>query len=403
MSRRVNKEIMQRTYEENEDFFRDNPDILAKFNALRDELTNASKTALRHLTSQGVPDEEEWYKLLEPYVKEQKTWLSSPWLVAEFYLYRRILEATSYFVSSKEKTYMKDLFERQKKMGTVSSVSSAEGVLQRVSELTDFDHDNLAVLTSISLWGNRMDLSIWPTGSEGNDKHNTLLHVIESSHENLLWDDTEAICEYASKNLNAVNIDIIVDNAGLELVTDLMLAEYIITSKMAKYVTFRLKSFPTFVSDAMEKDLRDTIRHYAEVDASSNPFAKKAGMRWQQYLDNGQWVCKEDDFWVQPKPMWDMPQSLYEEMSSSSLAFVKGDANYRRLLGDLEWDLSKDLFQNVVGDYFPCPVVALRTLKAMMGCGMKEDKVEWAKSIDDDWMVNGRFGVIHFGMPPKDQ
>jgi hypothetical protein len=65
-------------------------------------------------------------------------------------------------------------------------------------------------------------------------------------------------------------------------------------------------------------------------------------------------------------------------------------------LGDCLWDLSAP-FQDVVGAYFPCPVCALRTLKAELGCGMDTNQVERAKSLDDNWMVNGRFGVVHFG------
>ena len=71
------------------------------------------------------------------------------------------------------------------------------------------------------------------------------------------------------------------------------------------------------------------------------------------------------------------------------------NANYRRLLGDLEWDYSAP-FEDVVGHYFPCPVCALRTLKAEVGCGMEKSKVENAKSLDDQWLVNGRFGVVQF-------
>merc|ERR1719199_1168519 len=51
MSRRVDAEILQRTYEENEEEF-NSPEFaeaLTKFNDLRAELQNAAKTKLRHL------------------------------------------------------------------------------------------------------------------------------------------------------------------------------------------------------------------------------------------------------------------------------------------------------------------------------------------------------------------
>jgi hypothetical protein len=190
------------------------------------------------------------------------------------------------------------------------------------------------------------------------------------------------------------NIDIIVDNAGFELIMDLALADYLISSGVAKCVTFQLKAHPTFVSDAMEKDLRQHVEYYANLEGFENN--KAAGERWLRYLNSGQWVCHQDNFWVQPPPMWDMPSPLRNDLKQRcDLAFVKGDANYRRLLGDLEWDYSAP-FEDVVGYYFPCPVCALRTLKAEVGCGMAEDKWKDAEKLDSQWMVNGRFGVVQF-------
>ena len=55
-----------------------------------------------------------------------------------------------------------------------------------------------------------------------------------------------------------------------------------------------------------------------------------------------------------------------------------------------------------MGCYFPCPVCALRTLKAELGCGMDADQVEKAKALDDAWMTNGRFGVVQVGTGAKE-
>lgn len=88
MSRRLNKEILQRTYEENEDIL--NTPLFAKalkqFNELRLELDNASTTKLRNLKfdkstdgrSASVVDREEreWKEILKPYIDKEDTWLS---------------------------------------------------------------------------------------------------------------------------------------------------------------------------------------------------------------------------------------------------------------------------------------------------------------------------------------
>lgn len=61
-------------------------------------------------------------------------------------------------------------------------------------------------------------------------------------------------------------------------------------------------------------------------------------------------------------------------MSSSRVASCEtlsdGDANYRRLLGDRVWALDTPFAE--VAAYFPAPLLALRTLKAELGCGISQ-------------------------------
>jgi hypothetical protein len=284
-----------------------------------------------------------------------------------------------------------------------SSVATADPILKQIEGLTSESSSNsigegFGLATAFALWGNKMDLSIWPTESNNNIP-DIFQKILSSANDNLLHDDTNELISHGTELLakGGGNIDIVVDNAGFELVMDLALADYLIASNIASKVTFQLKSHPTFVSDALEKDLIEHVTYYANgIDNDEFPYAKAAGKRWEKYLDEGKWVCNEDSFWVQPPPMWEMPAKLRGDLKSRcDLAFIKGDANYRRLLGDLEWDFSAP-FEDVVGHYFPCPVCALRTLKAEVGCGMEKEKVDNAKSLDDQWLVNGRFGVVHF-------
>eukprot|EP00555_Chaetoceros_dichaeta_P001759 CAMPEP_0198276164 /NCGR_PEP_ID=MMETSP1447-20131203/65166_1 /TAXON_ID=420782 /ORGANISM="Chaetoceros dichaeta, Strain CCMP1751" /LENGTH=110 /DNA_ID=CAMNT_0043971091 /DNA_START=469 /DNA_END=801 /DNA_ORIENTATION=+ len=98
--------------------------------------------------------------------------------------------------------------------------------------------------------------------------------------------------------------------------------------------------------------------------------------------------------WEKPPP----PPLLRHDLATNcDLAFVKGDANYRCLLGDLAWDMI-DEFEDVEGAYFPCPVCALRTLKAEVGCEIEKGLVERANGLDEACSVNGRFGVVQFSM-----
>jgi len=410
MSRRLNKEILQRTYEENEVTF-NSPAFakaLERFNELRAELDDAANVKLRNLIfeeTDGRPnevverEEREWRKILAPCIEKGDTWLSAPWLVTEFYAYRRLLEALGYYDKDNPDTYMYDPFAVAKKAGLDSSVNSAENMMQKVTSLPK-TNEGVALAAAFALWGNKMDLSIWPADVE-NSSTDVFQNILQAADENMLHDDTDILMDCCEKlrEKGGGRIDIIVDNAGFELVTDLALADHLVASGVAKVVTFQLKSHPTFVSDALEKDLIETVEHYCDsLSPEKYPNAHEAGLRWKKYLEQGKWVCNEDNFWVQPTPMWDFPLDLSADMNERcDLAFVKGDANYRRLLGDRYWDYSEASFQDVIGCAFPCPVCALRTLKAEVGCGMAKEEVERAKSLDDDWMVNGRFGVVHFG------
>lgn len=405
MSRRVDSEILQRTFDENKEEWESEPfkEVLSRFNALRRQLQCAADTKLTYLDDlpEGSSAERrreyaEWKQILEPFVSNGDTWLSAPWLVTEFYVYRLLMQALGYWDPSSA-GYQYDPFAKQKRAGLLSSVGSAEPMLAKLSLLPK-TKEGITLAAAFALWGNKMDLSLWPADA-ANSNVDVFSSILASSAENLLHDDSEALSDLCDKlrNKGGGMVDIIVDNAGFELVTDLALAQYLVQSGIAKVVTFQLKSHPTFVSDALEKDLRDTVEHFANLDASQFPSSKASGEIWKTFLDNGAWQCHEDNFWVQPFAMWEMTEPLRTDMKERcDLAFVKGDANYRRLLGDRMWDFTTP-FADVVGVYFPCPVCALRTLKAELGCGMNADQVEKAKALDDNWLVNGRFGVVHFG------
>ena len=371
MTGRLNDGILQRTYEENienEEF----QAILDDFNALRAELADSATNKLTYLPDIDYEDKlseaekldrQQWRDILKEYVENGDTWLSAPWMVTEFYVYRKLMDAIGYFDPS-SKGYRYDPFDSEKRKGLHSSVASAEGVMSKITDLPA-TKEGAAIAISFALWGNKMDLSIWPS-STAEDLKEAFNKIIESASDNLLHDDTSKLTDHCEKLRlsGGGNVDIIVDNAGFELVVDLALADYLISSGIASCVTFQLKANPVFVSDALEKDLRNTVCYYENLDSQSYPNCQSAGKRWQKYLDDGKWLCNENFFWVQGLAMWDMHQDLFDDMKERcDLSFVKGDANYRRLLGDRHWDFSAP-FEQVVGAYFPCPVCALRTLKA---------------------------------------
>lgn len=449
MSRRVDQEILQRTWDDNRDVWERDPNFQSaagRFIALRKELQASSELRMLEELPDAADEStkrewQEWKSILQPFLVKHDTWLTAPWMVTEFYVYRRMIEAIGYW-DPDSPGYRYDPFAKQKRAGLESSVGSAEPMLAKIPDLPKGSSEGINLAASIALWGNKMDLSLWPADAKdaGVDIFSSIL---EKAHENLLHDDSPLLAERCEtlRRKGGGNVDIIVDNAGFELITDLALAQYLVDSGIASCVTFQLKSHPTFVSDAMEKDLLEHVEHYAQLDGTLYPNARQSGEKWKEFLRDGRWKCHEDNFWVQAFAMWDMTEPLRTDLKERcDLAFVKGDANYRRLLGewgtvcvidrvvgwlgrlvqllrgkltsaisiclmncfdtcfpgDCKWDMTAD-FDDVVGAYFPCPVCALRTLKAEIGCGMDADQIERAKKLDDNWQVNGRFGVVHFG------
>ena len=91
-------------------------------------------------------------------------------------------------------------------------------------------------------------------------------------------------------------------------------------------------------------------------------------------------------------PFWQLPTDLRANLSHSSLIISKGDANYRRLLGDRHWPFTTP-FDKILHNS-PAPLVALRTLKAEVAAGLKFEQIERLNNEERGWLVNGRYGVI---------
>jgi hypothetical protein len=183
MSRRVNEEILQRTYDDNKDVWENDPKfepILKRFNELRNDLQNASKTKLKlplkppaDSTESRLKEWMEWNDILQPFIQKNDTWLTAPWMVTEFYVYRRLLIDVikywdEYEISDNEDDdgerilnpgYLYDPFKDQKYAGLVSSVASAENVLGKINNVDEEGNasdDGIKLATSIALWGNKM-------------------------------------------------------------------------------------------------------------------------------------------------------------------------------------------------------------------------------------------------------
>jgi hypothetical protein len=89
---------------------------------------------------------------------------------------------------------------------------------------------------------------------------------------------------------------------------------------------------------------------------------------------------------------FELPDDLFAVLGQFDLVFLKGDVNYRRLVGDAHWPPTTSFARATA--YFPAPLVALRTLKAELIVGLEPGQAEETAAQDPEWLINGKRGVI---------
>ena len=250
----------------------------------------------------------------------------------------------------------------------------------------------------LDLWGNQADLSMWPAEGEHKPDHRDL----DLASDFLLEDRSAEVADHifrdhVESHMSGSNrIDIMVDNAGFELVSDLIFADYILSCGVATAVRLHVKPHPTYVSDATILDVKETLAYFS---ADQNNQVKALGLRLTEWWERDILQVRDNFFWTSPLPGWEMPLPVERELSGSNLVISKGDANYRRLLGDRDWPYTTP-FQDILA-YFPAPIVALRTVKAEIVCGLAPGQAERIAARDPEWMINGRWGFVQFCKPNK--
>jgi uncharacterized protein with ATP-grasp and redox domains len=326
-------------------------------------------------------DTTDWNHYITPFLGQN--WLNVPYFFAETYFYRRILEASGYFVDEEF-----DPFADRKRQGLITTREAIRQLCRQVNEaLAQPSAEVLAPLLLADLWGNRADLSLFAADlAEAKT-------MVEGGRERLLVDETPAVIHHLTpKPEGSVRrLDFIMDNAGFELVCDLALAAYLLGSETAGTIHLHLKAHPTFVSDATKLDVAQTIP-FLLSDGDSEVEAMAAQLKG--WWDSGRLQLHDHPFWTSPLPMWELPGDLGDELARSHLIIAKGDANYRRLLGDRQWPFTTP-FAAIV-NYMPAPLLALRALKSELAAGLREEQIAWLNGEDGQWLVNGRWGVIQF-------
>ncbi|KIP06641.1 hypothetical protein PHLGIDRAFT_514562, partial [Phlebiopsis gigantea 11061_1 CR5-6] len=414
--------------------------IIEKISKLKYDM--ARDRALEPIPVDGEPYVEEYNKDLDRLAEENKnTWFTAPWLFADSRWHRyRLLRA---YLTQTIQWREFDPFFSQKQdtfRGSATAIyqlATTMHELEAEKESLQSDPTKLAVLfkemIQMCLW---YDLSLLTHLSH--DDIATLQTVGKDAQaarkEFILKDDQEQVIQYLETlSGKDARVDFVLDNAGFELFTDFIFADFLVTyTPYVSRVVFHPKLIPWFVSDVTPSDFKSTIpslqsetffgKPLEGSGAATLPFAEghlhlqEMVSRWKSYLDSGVFALSvsqetklgasndkltrlaQADFWTGPWPYWDMKTrapEVWSDLRESSLVIFKV-RGYRKLTGDVRWPVATPFdaaLGPLAGDF---PVLSLRTNKADVVVGVPQAVADRLDASGEKWRVNGKYALVSF-------
>ena len=174
----------------------------------------------------------------------------------------------------------------------------------------------------LALWGNRADLSHKAGDLAGQSV----------SDDDLLVDDRRVLVEYlqAAPAEPDRPVHLVLDNAGLELASDLALVDALLA--MGNRVVIHAKPYPMFVSDATISDVWRTLDALDRGEDRERALVQRLRQAWA----DGRLRLVAPLVWASGRFLWDMPPAFREALTARAVP-VKA-TGYRQLTGDdLGW------------------------------------------------------------------
>jgi hypothetical protein len=304
-----------------------------------------------------------------------ESWLRTDWFFAETYAYRQLVERVRFWQTGADPFLPNKLEE-------YASRAHAEA-FERVLAGRAARDERLTELFAAGVFGNRIDLSFAASRERG----------LDAAHDDLLIDERERAVQLVLDGEGPLHV--VADNAGTELTLDLVLIDFAV-HELAVPVVLHVKEHPTFVSDATRADVRRFLGlDDAYAPAGESAPARACIARLAGALGSGRLELRAHSYWNGPESLWDMPTELAHELGKARLVLLKGDANYRRAVGDAVW--LPDASFAAATSYFPAPLLALRTLKSDPLLGLAPGRAEALAREDPSFRVNGKRGVACLG------
>ncbi|HLY28387.1 MAG TPA: ARMT1-like domain-containing protein [Aggregatilineales bacterium] len=344
-----------------------NPDYPAPIHRALEKLSNdLANDAPIPMIGLPAPDYDDWTALYGPHAGE--SWLNTTWFFAELYLYRLVIEAVRWWETGR------DPFAPNKNEELMGE--SLWKFLARSLETRELPvAERLGKLLHLAMWGNRIDLSYAASREHGHDW----------DADDMLVDDSAKAVQWVLDRPGAFHL--VADNTGTELAADFALIAALLEAR-DEPVILHLKMHPIFVSDAM---VPDALAFLDALDRRGSQMSALA-QTLRDALTVGKLRLAPDLYWNQTRFLWDLPPRLQRTFEGAALVIFKGDANYRRVLGDAVWDPEIPFDEAV--NYFPAPLLALRTLKSDPVVGLPPGMAFRLEASDPKWRLNGKRGLV---------
>ncbi|KAH8238694.1 hypothetical protein KR038_001837 [Drosophila bunnanda] len=338
------------------------------------------------------PDQADWNHFLGDLPSAERTFYRGCSLNAECYLYRKLYSFVENSIFLKKYDYFAKIKEQALIDNMDDVVVLTKYTRRREHSLKVFDE-----LLKINLWSNCNDASNDPE-AVAQMLNLKVLKNVEATNEYVLVDQAEEIwrCLDTANPKMPQQVDFILDNAGYELFSDFILAEYMIEQGLATKVRFHVKAHPWFVTDVTERDFKWTLQYLSQ---HADYIISLLGKKFMQFLDEGKFeLAPISHFWTSPHAFHSMTQTdpdLYSSLQRSKLVVFKGELNYRKLLQDVCWASTLELSTCLRG-FLPSNICVLRRVKSEVISGLGEGAAQALTRKDPHWMVSGSYGLIQF-------
>lgn len=169
--------------------------------------------------------------------------------------------------------------------------------------------------------------------SSGNDVSNkcqNLIDRLETFEDNILCNHIEDLWKFfnelkSKKSNEPIRIDIILDNCGIELASDLILCDFLLRYEFVDKIILHAKAFSWFISDVTRHDYDLLIRQFQSENSIYTNNFQQSLIKYQK--EKKLVVDHENKFWTLSHSFDQMKAiapDLYSDLQKSCLVILKG-------------------------------------------------------------------------------